>query len=73
MVPLVPDPLPALDGVPVAILAGRADPIVRPEQSEDLADLLQKAGARVDLSWIAGGHGLTREDLEIGRRWLGEL
>ena len=70
MVPLVPDPLPALDGVPVAILAGRADPIVRPEQSEDLANLLRKAGARVDLSWIAGGHGLTREDLEIGKRWL---
>jgi predicted esterase len=72
MVPLVPDPLPSLDGVPVAILAGRADPIVRPEQSEDLANLLRQAGARVDLSWIAGGHGLTREDLEIGRRWLGE-
>lgn len=71
MVPLVPEPLPSLDGVPVAILAGRADPIVRPEQSEDLADLLRKAGARVDLTWIAGGHGLTREDLEIGRRWLG--
>jgi predicted esterase len=70
MVPLVPDPLPSLDGVPVAILAGRADPIVRPEQSEDLGKLLRKAGARVDLSWIAGGHGLTREDLEIGRQWL---
>ncbi len=29
MVPLVPDPLPSLAGVPVGILAGRADPIVR--------------------------------------------
>jgi phospholipase/carboxylesterase len=70
MVPLVPEPLPSLEGVPVAIIAGRADPIVRPEQSEELADLLREAGARVDLHWVAGGHGLTREDLEIGRRWL---
>ena len=70
MVPLVPDPLPSLSGVPVAILAGRADPIVRPEQSEDLAALLRKSGAQVEVSWIAGGHGLTREDLELGRQWL---
>jgi predicted esterase len=73
MVPLVPEPLPSLAGVPVAIIAGRADPIVRPEQSEDLANLLRKTGAQVDLYWIAGGHGLTREDLESGRRWLGRL
>ena len=70
MVPLVPEPLPSLGGVPVAIIAGRTDPIVRPEQSEELADLLRESGARVDLHWVAGGHGLTREDLEIGRRWL---
>ena len=70
MVPLVPDPLPSLSGIPVAILAGRADPIVRPEQSEDLAALLRKSGAQVEVSWIAGGHGLTREDLELGRQWL---
>ena len=29
-----------------------------------------RPGREVELSWIAGGHGLTREDLEIGRRWL---
>lgn len=70
MVPLVPNPLPSLDGVPVAILAGRSDPIVRPEQSEDLAELLRKSGAEVEFSWIDGGHGLTREDLEVGRKWM---
>ncbi len=69
MVPLVPDPLPSLNGVPVGILAGRADPIIRPGQSEALAELLRKAGAEVEFSWIAGGHGLTREDLEVGRAW----
>src|SRR5919106_1674532 len=67
MVPLVPDPLPRLNGVPVAILAGRADPIVTPEHSQALAELLRKSGAEAEFSWIGGGHGLTREDLEVGQ------
>ena len=71
MVPLVPDPLPQLGGVPVEIVAGRADPIVPPQQTEALADLLRTSGARVDVDWLPGGHGLTREDLEIGTRWFG--
>lgn len=70
MVPLVPDPLPDLGGTPVQINAGRVDPMVRPEQSEELAALLRRGGAEVSLEWIAGGHGLTRDDLEIGRAWL---
>src|SRR5687768_8780947 len=70
MVPLVPEPLPALEGLPVQVVAGRADPIVPPAGTEALAELLSKAGADVRIAWLAGGHGLTREDLEIGRRWL---
>ena len=70
MVPLVPDPLPALAGVPVQINAGTADPIVTPAQSEALAGLLRRAGASVSLDWIRGGHNLTPSDLEIGARFL---
>jgi phospholipase/carboxylesterase len=70
MVPLVPDPLPALAGAPVQIVAGRADPIVPPSGTEALAELLRTAGAEVRIAWLAGGHGLAREDLEIGQRWL---
>ena len=73
MVPLVPDPLPSLPGVPVQIVAGRVDPIVTPPQTEALADLLRRCGARVRIEWLPGGHGLTRQDLEIGRRWFDEL
>ena len=51
MVPLVPDPLPQLGGVPVQINAGVADPIVTPEQSEALGALLRQAGASVSLDW----------------------
>ncbi len=70
MVPLVPDPLPALGGVPVQINAGMADPIVTPAQSQALGDLLRRAGAEVSLDWIRGGHGLTPADIEIGTRFL---
>ena len=70
MVPLVPDAMPALGGVPVQIIAGTADPIVAPEQSEALAALLREAGASVTLDWARGGHGLTPSDLEVGGRFL---
>jgi phospholipase/carboxylesterase len=73
MVPLVPSPLPALAGVPVQINAGVADPIVLPEQSEALADLLRQAGANVSLDWIKVGHTLSAADLEIGERFFAGL
>jgi predicted esterase len=70
MVPLEPEPLPALDGVPVQIDAGTADPIVTPAQSEALGDLLRRAGAAVTLDWVRGGHNLAAQDLDIGARFL---
>ena len=70
MVPLVPEPLPRLDGVPVLIAAGRNDPIIPASQPRALADLLGSAGADVTLHGSNAGHGLTREDLEIGERWM---
>jgi predicted esterase len=70
MVPLVPDPLPSLDQVRVLIAAGRHDPIVRPQQSQELAELLQKAGAEVSLHWSGAGHNLTTDDLQAAERWM---
>ena len=70
MVPLVPDPLPTLDGVRVLIAAGKHDPIARPADSQALADLVGRTGAEVTLHWTNAGHGLTREDLEVGERWM---
>jgi phospholipase/carboxylesterase len=71
MIPLIPEPLTALGGTPVQIVAGREDPIVPPPQTEALAELLRRSGADVSIDWLPGGHALTRADLEIGRRWLG--
>ncbi len=72
MVPLIPDELPSLDGVPVAILAGRADPIVSPEQSSSLAELLKGAGAEVEFEWIAGPTGSPAKTSRSGEAgWRG--
>jgi|SRR5918993_3542852 predicted esterase len=70
MVPLVPDPLPALNQVGVLIAAGRHDPIVYPSQSQELAELLGRAGAEVTLHWSEAGHNLTSDDLEAAERWM---
>jgi predicted esterase len=70
MVPLVPDPLPVLDDVRVLIAAGRQDPIVSPEQSQALADLLTQSGAEVTVHWSNAGHSLSRDDLQAGQRWM---
>jgi phospholipase/carboxylesterase len=73
MVPLVPDPLPRLGGVPVQINAGLADPIVTPAQSEALDDLLRRSGADVSLDWLEVGHTLSPSDLEIGAGFLARI
>jgi predicted esterase len=70
MVPLVPDPLPVLDGVPVLIAAGQHDPIVPASQPQELAELLRKAGADVTMHRSTAAHGLTREDLKAGEQWM---
>jgi predicted esterase len=72
MVPLVPDPLPALPHTPVLISNGRADPIVPRSESERLATLLRESGAEVTLAWQNAGHQLVREDLDRAREWLAE-
>jgi predicted esterase len=70
MVPLVPDPLPVLRDVRVFVGGGRRDPIATPQQTQALADLLTRAGAEVTTHWSDGGHGLIRDDLEAGERWM---
>lgn len=70
MVPLVPEPLPDLDGAPIFLAAGEADPIVPPGNVRRLAALLEQAGARVELRWSPGGHGLSSEEIDAAREWL---
>jgi predicted esterase len=73
MVPLHPDRLPNLSSVRVWIGAGDQDPIVPASETKRLVELLRGAGADVIIRFAKAGHGLTNDDLEAARHWLGEL
>lgn len=70
MVPLVPEQLPTLTGVPVFLSAGRADRMVPARQAEQLAALLQQAGASLTLHWTPGGHALSQGEIQAAKSWL---
>jgi predicted esterase/catechol 2,3-dioxygenase-like lactoylglutathione lyase family enzyme len=70
MVPIVPQELPDLHGVPVFMGAGQFDPLIPPPQTEQLALLLQQAGAEVALRWEPGGHTLSQAEVDAATSWL---
>ncbi|MDZ7632791.1 MAG: alpha/beta hydrolase [Gemmatimonadaceae bacterium] len=70
MVPLVPEALPSLAGVPVLIAEGAMDPIVPRQNAEQLAAMLTESGAAVTVHWEPAGHGLTPSDVQVARRWM---
>jgi predicted esterase len=70
MVPLEPDPLPAIAGTRVLISNGRIDPIVSVAETERLARLLQRAGADVQVHWQPAGHQLMPADFTVAKTWL---
>ncbi len=72
MLPLTPAQQPDLDGLPVLIGAGRADPIAPPDQAEALAAWLRDRGAQVELRWHEGGHQPGAAVLDHAQRWLAE-
>jgi phospholipase/carboxylesterase len=73
MVPFVPEPPPVLNGMPVYIAAGRVDPIVRRENTEELLRVLDAAGAAVTVRWEAAGHALTSGEVQGAADWLAGL
>jgi glyoxalase family protein len=73
MVPFEPPALPDLSGTSVFIGAGRTDPIVPVANSERLASLLRDAGADVSVHWDAGGHSISKGELDAATAWLRRL
>ena len=73
MVPLEPEVTPDLSGMPVFIAAGRQDRMIPPDNTARLAEILNEAGADVDLRWRDTGHGLTYEEVGEAGEWLSEL
>jgi phospholipase/carboxylesterase len=73
MVPFIPDTLPDLRNKPVFIGAGLADPLVPLSETEQLVQLLQRAGASVSLHQHSGGHVISHEEVREARDWLKQL
>ena len=72
MVPFIPQTVPELQGKSILILSGTADPIVPPENTQKLYNILQSAGADVQLHWESTGHGLTKGDLTTAQTWFAQ-
>jgi phospholipase/carboxylesterase len=73
MVPLPEAAAGGLDGRPVLILSGSADPIVPAVNAATLAAILAGAGAAVDHRTLPTGHGLTQGDVALARTFLDTL
>ena len=76
MVPLTePPPGPPaarLDGAPVLILSGDADPLVPAENAARLAAMLEQAGAAVRHETVSAGHNLSQADVALAKTWFDE-
>ncbi|MCM3635537.1 alpha/beta hydrolase [Paenibacillus camelliae] len=69
MVPLRGLQLPDLSGKEVFIAAGENDPICPPQETKELAELLEGAGASLELLWERYGHQLSRSEIEAAKGW----
>ncbi|UNK19323.1 alpha/beta hydrolase [Paenibacillus sp. N3/727] len=72
MVPLRDKELPDMTGVPVFIAAGQRDMMCPPQETEDLASLLNGAGADTLVHWEHGGHQLSRTEVVAAAAWFKE-
>lgn len=73
MVPLSKPPRARLDGKPVLILSGQADPIVPANNAARLSAMLSDAGAKVVHSTLPAGHQLSQADVRLARDWIASM
>ncbi|WP_440895131.1 alpha/beta hydrolase [Amphibacillus sp. Q70] len=64
--------LPAQNGTPVFIGAGKNDPICSQEESVDLEKILTENGAKVKVHWENNGHQLTQTEVLAAKEWYQE-
>ncbi|MGI8315284.1 alpha/beta hydrolase [Halobacillus mangrovi] len=72
MVPRRGIKLPDLHGLPVFIGAGENDPICPAQETDDLTELLEGAGAIVTNYWEKMGHRLTEAEVREAANWYKE-
>lgn len=66
------DPLPnaELSGKRILLAQGKNDDTVPTQMTQLFADHLRQCGASVELYWHAGGHELSRAEIEFAAKWL---
>ena len=72
MVPIRGLNLPAMTNLPIFIGAGKNDPICSSNETEELVELLQNAGADVLVHWEQNGHQLTQTEIETASSWFSQ-
>ncbi|PLT29593.1 alpha/beta hydrolase [Peribacillus deserti] len=70
MVPRRGIDVPAMNGLPVFIGAGKNDPICPAAETEELSTILEGAGADVEIHWENYGHQLTRSEVDKAGDWF---
>ncbi|OMP68217.1 alpha/beta hydrolase [Domibacillus epiphyticus] len=69
MVPRRGIELPSLTGVPIFMAAGENDPICPSQETIDLQQLLDGAGADTTIHWEQNGHMLTGTEVQAAANW----
>ena len=72
MLPLSTHRLEHLEGTEILVLKGTEDRVIPAESTEQLIDLLRRAGAEVTVVEVDAGHELTETDVVVAARWLEE-
>ena len=72
MVPLIPAKWPDLTRTAVFLAGGKTDRMIAPENTSELAALLERAGADVTLHWSEGGHELCSAEMAGTKQWLND-
>jgi phospholipase/carboxylesterase len=70
MVPRRGVELPDLSNVAVYIGAGKRDPLIPMDQTQELSKNLKGANATVSEFWTEGGHELRREEVDAAKEWF---
>jgi phospholipase/carboxylesterase len=68
-----PSPLPDLKGAPVLVISGEHDDKMPAGAGVQLARLLGRAGAAVEMAMLDAEHGLTPQDFSLGKSWFTKM
>lgn len=70
MLPLKPDTLPDISGLPVYVAAGTRDTMIPGESTRELLTLLERCGADLTVTWADRGHQFGTDEVDDVRQWF---